>query len=147
MGNGSNVPASSPAHTRVTLKFPDIDIKGTWARKTGGNVDSETRRWHEGGEINREEVAGGPTTTEDITVSRNYRWDRDAEVLRWAIRNSGKVYGTIIEQDIDNFGDPAGSPFVRECLLKGNNGKDVDADDRTGFQTLDLVLSVSGEVT
>lgn len=146
MANGSNVPASAPAHTRVVLTFPGIDVVGTWARKSGGNVSSESRRWHEGGELVREEIAGGPVTTEDITVSRNYRYDRDAAILRWAMRNAGKAYGTISEQDIDVYGDPVGQPFVRECLLQGVNGKDVDADDTTGFQVLEFTLSASGEV-
>lgn len=146
MSNGSSVPASAPAHTRVTITFPDIEIPGTWARKSGGNITSEARRWHEGGELTQEEIAGGPVSTEDVTVSRNYRYDRDAVILRWAMRNAGRAFGTIAEQDIDAYGDPVGQPFVRQCLLQGVNGKDVDADDTSGFQNIELTLSVAGEV-
>lgn len=145
MANGSNVPASSPAHSRITLSFPDFEVVGTWARKSGGNVSSEPRKWHEGGELFKEEQAGGPTTTENVTVSRNYRYDRDAPILRWAKKNAGRAMGTFSEQDLDANGEPVGDPFVSECMLQGVNGREVNADDTTGFQNLELTLSVSGE--
>lgn len=139
------LPASSPAHTRVTLKGFPIEMPGTWARKSGGNVTSEARRWREGGELTKEEVAGGPSTTEDVTVSRNYRPDRDGEILRWAKRHGGRAYGTLIEQDLDSDENPYGKPVVSRVLLLGVNGKDVDADDTSGFQMLELTLAITGE--
>lgn len=138
-------PASSPAHTRVTLVGFAIDIPGTWARKTGGNVTSEPRRWREGGELFREEVAGGPSTTENVTVSRNFRRDRDLSLYRWAKRNAGQVFGSISEQPLDEAGNPYGSPLVSRCILLGVNGIDVDADDTSGFQMLEFSLAVEGE--
>lgn len=139
------LPASSPAHSRVTLSGFPFETPGTWARKTGDAVSVEPRRHREGGELFKEEVSGGPSTTETITVSRNFRRDRDLSLYKAARRFAGRVYGSISQQPLGEDGEPWGDPIVSEVLLLGVGGLDVDADDTSGFQSLEFTLAVSGE--
>lgn len=139
-------PASSPAHQRITLSGFPFDTPGTWSKKTGGRTTSTPRRHHEGGELFSEEVSGGPSTSENITVQRQYRVDRDAAMLVAAQRYCGRAYGNAAIQDLDEAGDPYGKPRVRNVLLVEVGEPDYDADDQTGHAMIEFVLAISGEV-
>jgi hypothetical protein len=138
-------PASSPAHQRITLSGFPFATPGTWSKKTGGRVAATARRHHEGGELFKEEVAGGPSTTENITVQRQYRIDRDAAMLAAGQRHAGRAYGNVSIQDLDETGAPFGRPRVRNVLLLEVADIDHDADSQTDHAMIEFVLAPTGE--
>lgn len=138
--------AQSPAHSRVTVSTPGYSITGTWAGRTGGNRTSDARRYREGGELYREEVGGSPATTEDMTLSRPFKRDRDIELLRWLVRNAGKAMLTITDQPLDEDGNAYGRPLVETARLLGCSRPDADADDTTGIQRLEITVAPSGDL-
>jgi hypothetical protein len=139
------MPAASPAQSRITLSGFTFDTPGTWQRKTGGNVSGEPRRWREGGELSKEEVAGGTSTRENFTVSRNFRPDRDLSLLRAAQRHANRAYGVLSEQHLDDTGSPYGDPVVHNVLLVACNDPEANADDTSGFKVIELTLAATGE--
>lgn len=136
--------AQSPAHSRITITASDGRvIEGTWAKRSGGNTTSEERRYHEGG-VYEEEVAGGPSTQENMTLSRPYKKSRDIELYRWARRVAGKIILTITEQPLDDDGNAYGQPLVDTARLLGVTRPEVDADDTGGTSYIELSVSPYG---
>lgn len=139
--------ADSPAHSVITITADDgFPIPGTFARRTGGNRTSTERRYREGGQLKREEVGGGPATTENQTYSRPYKRDRDIAILRWAHRVAGGMLLTIVEQPIDDDENPFGDPIVDRARLLGCNRPDIDADDTSGLKNIELTVAPFGEL-
>lgn len=139
-------PASSPAHFLVTLSGFSFATPGSFRTKSGGNRTAEARRYRSGGSPS-EEVAGGPSTTEDITIGREWRRDRDLALAKAASRLVGRARGTITVQPLDDEFNRYGEPYVySDALLTGVNFPDVDAEGGADVSSLEMVFAVSGEI-
>jgi len=139
-------PASSPAEFRVTLGGFGIPIPGAFMTLTGGNVSAEARRYRPGGQF-EEEVAGGPRTRDDVTITREWRRDRDLAIFLWADRHAGRARGAITVQPLDEDGNAFGNPFVYpDALLTGATRPDVDSDAGGDIAVLELSFAVSGRI-
>jgi hypothetical protein len=139
--------ADSPAHSRITIQSDDgFLIAGTWAARSGGNRTSTEDRYHEGGELFREEVAGSPATTENMTLSRPFKRDRDIALLRWAHRNAGRRILHITEQPLDDDGNAFGDPLVDTARLLGCNRPDVDADNTGSRKRIEFTVAPFGDI-
>lgn len=137
-------PAASPSHFRVTLAGFGIDIPGAFMTQGGGNVTAEVRRFRPGGSPH-EEVSGGPTSRDDVTVAREWRRDRDLAIYLWADRNAGRARGSITVQPLDDDYNAYGSPVVyADALLTAAAKPDVDSDAGTDVAQLSLTFAVSG---
>lgn len=143
----AQTPASSPAQNRVTLDGFEIDLPGAWMTQEGGDATAEVRRYRPGGQPH-EEVAGGPVTRDDVTVTREWRRDREMEIWRWADRNTGRARGDIIVQPLDDAFNAFGEPVVYEdALLIAARKFTVDSDAGDDVSQLTLVFAVSGPVS
>lgn len=139
-------PASSPAHFRVTLDGFDIDIPGAFMTHEGGDNTAEARRYRPGGQAD-EEVAGGPTTREDVVVTREWRRDRDLEIWLWGDRNAGRARGNVTIQPLDDAFNAYGDPFAYpDALLLSAKKPNIDSDGGDDVGKLELTFAVSGKI-
>lgn len=139
--------ASSPAHFLITLDFADAPpaIRGAWMRKSGGNGTATIRRFHPGGSAD-EEIAGGPKSRDDMTVSREFRADRDRAVYVWADRKRGQARGSVTVQPLDGDFAKFGAAVTYSAILMGANLPDVDSDAGGDIAMIELTLATYGEV-
>lgn len=139
--------AASPAHFLVTLNLdgqPTV-LGGGWMRKTGGNGTSTLRRFRPGGSDD-EEVTGGPTSRDDMTLSREFRPDRDRDAVVWLDRNRGKVSGSVSIQPLAADMSKFGNPLVLQCRLMGVNAPEVNSDGGTDVAMLEVQLATFGSI-
>lgn len=55
-------------------------VDGFWSTKSGGNVTSDNTKVYDGGSL-KPDIITNPPTAEDITVTRPFDPDRDAEMV------------------------------------------------------------------
>lgn len=139
--------ADSPAHSRITIQSEDgFVITGTWANRSGGNRTSTVDRYHEGGELFKEEVAASPATSETMTLGRPFKRDRDIALMKWFHRNAGRRILRITEQPLDDDGNAFGDPLVDTARLIGCNRPDVDADNTGTRKRLEITVEPFGDI-
>lgn len=139
--------SDSSAHSRITLESEDgFPIPGTWQTRSGGARTATEIREREGGELFQEEVSAAPATTETETYSRSWKRDRDMGLWKWAYRNAGLVVLRIIEQPLDDRGNPFGDPVVSRGRLLGVNRYDVDSNETTARKRIEFTVSPFGDV-
>jgi hypothetical protein len=133
--------ASSAADFLVTLSGFPFDIPGSWAQQGGGNKSAEPRRYREGG-TRTEEIGGGPTSRDNITVGRPFKADRDVIIGRAADQQAGRARGTITKQPLDEDGNAFGDPLVYpDSLLLSCTWPDTDADALDTTARIELALA------
>lgn len=142
----NRTPASSPAHFRVTITGLGFDLGGPFSQLTGGGRTADVRRYRPGGSPD-EEIAGGPTSREDITVSREWRRGRDMDAARRLERVVGRQRGDVTVQQLDEDYNAIGRPYVHaDALLTGVKFPDVDSDGGNDVARLELTFALAGEV-
>jgi len=103
-------------------------LDGKWMNKTGGRESAANSKVYDGGELIPENVAG-PSETDNVTVSRGFKRDRDAAVLAKLRGKSGKWTTTITVQPTDADLVPVGKPTVySNALLVGMSDPDYDSN-------------------
>lgn len=138
--------ASSPAHFRTTLSGGPFEVEGTWAQQSGGNKTAEARRYREGGSPS-EEVAGGPSTRDDMTLSRPFKRDRDLDLALKLDRAVGSARFTVTKQPLGDDFEAYGKPIVfADALLIGCNWPDGDADGGDDTARIEITVAVSGDI-
>jgi hypothetical protein len=108
-----------------TVEIDGID-QGIFDQKEGGDVDSDDSTYKPGAMGDRYSL-GGPVTTGNITMRRNYRLHRDHPNSQALINAAGRAAAKIIGQPIDPTTELRfGKPLVWTGKLK-----------RVGFPTHD----------
>lgn len=90
---------------------------GVWDKLDGGAIDSDETKFYPGG-MEDPESLGGRKTTDNVTLGRNYRLERDHGHLNALIVGAGKSKVTIIKHSMDINGNVYGSPLVYNGRLK-----------------------------
>ena len=124
---------------RVELDGIDLGFFDQWK---GGKGDSQVQTYNPagtGGQVTR----GGRKTRENITVGREYIPERDQELVRQLDSRRGKARGTAIRQPGDTDGNPFGSPYVYDVLLKSVSPSDTDTN-ASGIDMFELELVPQG---
>lgn len=119
-------------------------IEGYFARKTGGATTAEATKAWDGGSL-RPSILTAPASTEDITVARPYRRERDAALLARLKRVVGRSSHTITVTPTDRDLIPAGQPEVFVGVLRSVSGPDPDAGggDATNIELVFAVEDAS----
>lgn len=114
------------AQRQFLVKVSGVD--GYFATKTGGRTASEVTREFDGGSL-EPEILTGPASTEDITVSRPYKPERDAHLVRLFRPLVGRLRHTVTFQPTDADLVAVGKPTVYPgAVLIGVNDPDSDAN-------------------
>lgn len=102
----------------------------TFSKKTGGEKQSNTAKWYDGGATTPDVLASSPETT-DVVLTNAYDPDVDGQLLQTAKAQVGILRTTI--SIVPLLGDmtrvPSGRPDVyTNALLKGVKLAEVDAN-------------------
>jgi hypothetical protein len=116
---------SKSAQRQFLVKVSGID--GYFMTKTGGNVSADTTKVYDGGEP-RPDVLSSPADVENVTVSRAYDHQRDADTLARMRGQVGKLRTTVSVTPTDEDLVANGNPVVySDALLVGFTDVEVDA--------------------
>jgi len=130
------MPPSAAREFLVTVS----GIEGYFARKSGGATAAEASKVWDGGSL-RPTVLTAPAQTEDVTVSRPFRRERDAALLARLRRIVGRSSHTITVTPTDRDLVPAGQPEVYTGVLRSVSGPDPDAAGGDSV-TVELVFAI-----
>lgn len=133
----------APAAQRQQL-IEVTGFPGYFATKSGGEVEAETTKAYDGGNL-RPTTMAGPAETSNVTVSRPYRARAHGPQLRNLARLVGRWRTTVKVWDADPDLGPVGSPTVYpEALLVRLARPEGDAAS-SDAATFELEFAVDGE--
>lgn len=115
-------------------------IEGYWAKKDGGATSADSSKVWDGGSL-RPTVLTSPATSDDVTVTRPFRVDRDAGLLSRLKRVAGRSSHTVTVTPTDRDLVPSGPPEVFVGVLTKVTGPQVDASSGDG-STIELVFAI-----
>lgn len=116
---------------------------GVWDKRSGGRKDSEELKYPPGG-MRPEISLGGRSTTENVTVSRNYRLVRDHQDLSGILlAGVGKARMTVTQQPLDLDGNAFGRPSVWSGTLKSVSLPEHDSESNDAAM-VELEMTADG---
>jgi hypothetical protein len=115
---------------------------GVWDKKSGGSVDSEERVYYPGGMAPPISL-GGRKSTENVTLTRNYRLGRDHDPIQQLIDAVGRSQISIAQQPMDTHGNVYGRPIVYTGTLKTVNLPDHDSEGNDPAM-VEVVCTIAG---
>lgn len=115
---------------------------GVFDKMTGGDLDSADTPYRPGG-MGPPISLGGPKTTNNITVSRLYRLNRDHTKMAKLNAAAGGGRMTVAKQPLDIEGNIFGKPIVWTGRLKTVKSPDVDSE-ASAAALLELEMTVEG---
>lgn len=102
-------------------------IDGYWAQKSGGDIESEPTKVHDGGKLRPDSITN-PSEFGQITLQRPYKRVRDREMLAALRPQVGRYRASITVQDTRDRLEPDGEPVVYpDALLVGITEPERDA--------------------
>lgn len=118
-------------------------LPGTWATKEGGSTGGDTTKRYDGGALTPD-IVGGRPVTENVTLGKGFRGNRDSALLADLRRKCLKWRTSIGVQPIDADGVPIGTGWTyTNCLLQNVGDPDVDSDSGDP-STLEIEFAVGG---
>jgi hypothetical protein len=126
----------------VTLNLAGIDC-GDWETISGREMDSDGDAYRP--LPGQSQVAmGGPKTYSDITLTRTYLTERDAQLVRTLRTLGPKAVGSCTESELDDDYNAFGEKTTWSVRLKGLTAPDSDRDS-ANRKKLEVTLTVSGD--
>lgn len=110
----------------VTVTIGDKDL-GTFDKMTGGEIDSEETKYRPGA-MGAPITLGGYVNTNNVTVSRLFKLDRDIVLVPFLRDQVGKGDAVVTKQSLDVNGNPFGTPLVYKGKLKQFTPPEVDSE-------------------
>jgi hypothetical protein len=110
----------------VSVAVEGIGNTGIWDKLSGGLADSEELVYKPGNMGERESL-GGFQTVENVTISRNFKRDRDLNLRPALMTARGKREVTVTKQTLDQDKRPIGRPLVYKGTLKSYSDPEVDS--------------------
>lgn len=131
----------------VSVQVQDMSTQkmvdyGVWDKMTGGDLDSQDVQYRPGG-MGPPISLGGPRTTNNVTVSRLYRLNRDHTKLAKLLAAVGGGKMTVSKQPLDIEGNTFGRPIVLNGRLKSVKHPDVDSEANAAA-LIELEMTVEG---
>lgn len=119
----------------------DLGVFDTWS---GGDVTADNTKHRRGG-MGPQVAIGGPSTVEDVTITRDYDPPRDHGHAHWLSSAVGKARVVAIKTVLDDDNVAFGAPIVIRGILIGYKNPEHDSDSGdTAF--VELVVSPDGAV-
>lgn len=131
---------SSQQNSLITVAVNGTPL-GVFDSRTGGETTADLGKYRPGG-MAREKVRSGLPTTGDLTVAREFEFDRDVEILRWLRTVVGTAQVTVNSQPLDDNAVPFGKPTTWTGKLNSATGGDEDSESNDG-RDLELGVTVS----
>jgi len=115
---------------------------GVWDKLDGGAIDSEDTKYYPGG-MEDPVSLGGRKTTDNVTLGRLYRLERDHAHLNALIVGASKSKVMIIKHSLDIDGNVFGSPLVYNGKLKRVTPPTHDAN-ASGAAQVEIEVTIDG---
>ena len=115
---------------------------GTWAKLTGGAVTSESTK-HRPGAMAEAQSLGGPRSTENVVLSRNYKHARDHVGIVGLLEKVGKGQAVAVKQPLDIDGNAFGDPVIYRGTVIRVTPPDADSEG-TDAAMLEVEIEVAG---
>jgi hypothetical protein len=115
---------------------------GIWDKWDGGGVDSDSSNYYPGG-MAPPVALGGRTTTDNVTISRLYRLERDHQHIQEWVNAAGKSAAILTRQPLDINGNVFGKPQVYNAVLKKVTPPPLDST-QSGAAIVELEFVVTG---
>lgn len=133
---------SSQQNSLITVAVDGLPI-GVFDTRTGGESSAEVTKYRPGG-MAKQKLRSGLPEVGDVTVGREFEFDRDNDLARTLRARTGKAPMSVNDQPLDNDGAPFGKPTTWTGVLNSVNTGDSDSNSSDG-RMLELVM-VSAEV-
>lgn len=135
--------ASTQRHFRVRASIDGVDI-GVFDRRSGGTTTAENGKHTPGSAPSSRVALGGPRTTEDVTVSRDFVATRDHELIRLYRPRCGLAEMTVSQVPLDKDGREFGRPDVWTGVLQTIGPPDYDGGSAE-LSSFDIVMTTDGD--
>jgi hypothetical protein len=149
MAQSSGGPTRQDTH-RITVAIENVKTGtmsdfGVWDTFSGGDVDSDQNQYYPGG-MTPPVALGGHKTSNNVTVSRLYRLERDHDRMQFLIDAASQGKMVVKRQPLDLDGNTYGKPLVYNGILKHVTPPDLDSN-QSGPALLALEMTVDGYPT
>lgn len=131
---------SSQSQSLITVVVDGVPM-GTWDTLSGGNTTATPTKRRPGG-TSKQDVARARGVTDDLTVGREYKNERDVAPLRALRPRVGRASVVVTDQPLDDDDVPFGSPTTFTGLLSSLSIGDVDSDS-DDFRMCELGVTVT----
>lgn len=128
--------------SRVTLIVDGRNL-GVWDDKTGGDSDSNSTQYFQGGMGPRISL-GGTQQVNNIVLSR-LEDDSVIAFAKWLVSRSGKGKAVCSQQKLDDEGNPVGDPIVWTGKTKRSKYADVQSQSNSPAQ-FECEIEVDGAI-
>jgi hypothetical protein len=118
---------------------------GVWDTFSGGDVDSEQTNYYPGG-MEPPVSLGGRKTSNNVTISRLYRLQRDHDRMQFLFDAAGVSRMVVKRQPLDIEKNAYGKALVYNGILKHVTPPDLDSQ-QSGAALLQLEMTVDGYPT
>lgn len=134
--------ASTARHFAVAVEVNGTSL-GAFETFGGGDTTAESPKRTVAGV--RRVALGGVRDTDDVTVSRQFVYDRDHDLARQLRALVGVAEVTVTRQPLDRDGKVYGKADLFRGVLSGLTYPEVD-EDSSDVAMLELMVTVDGEV-
>lgn len=131
---------SSQQNSLITVAIDGTPL-GVFDQRTGGNSSAEVTKYRPGG-MARQKSRSGLPDVQDLTVSREFEFDRDNDLAKHLRTRVGKGIMTVNSQPLDNDGVPTGRPTTWVGTLNDVDTGDEDSNSADGRMLALAMVSV-----
>jgi hypothetical protein len=129
----------------VTVKWRgETKSLGIFDTMEGGGATAENTK-HRRGNMGKQVAIGGPSTIEDVTVSRDLDLARDLVDMKWVFTKVGQATVVASRQFIDAHGTGFGAPWVVTGILIGCTPPPHDSDS-ADIAMWEIVINPDGDI-
>lgn len=129
----------------ITLTV-DGRLIGVWDKMDGGELAAEIVKYRSGA-MGKEEALGGPPSVGDVTLTRLFKRDRDAQELRrFLTARVGKGRSVVTKQPLDIDGNANCPPLVYTGILQAFTPGPADSSATSEADTYDITVSTDGTI-
>jgi hypothetical protein len=101
----------------VTVTVEGLGALGVFDTFKGGEVDSDEQKYRPGG-MGDPVSLGGSVTMGNVTVTRNYKLERDHPIIHTLMSLAGRAIIWAVKQPLDIYKVPYGRPLIYQGKIK-----------------------------
>lgn len=131
---------SSQQNSLITVAADGIPL-GVFDSRSGGESTAEVSKYRPGGMAKQKTRSGLPESG-DLTVAREFEFERDLELSRTLRTRVGRAQVTVNSQPLDDQGAPYGKPTTWTGKLNSVNTGDEDSNSADG-RMFELAITVA----
>jgi len=130
---------SSQQNSLITVAVDGVPL-GVFDQRSGGQSTAEVSKYRPGG-MGRQKSRRGLPEPSDLTVSREFEFDRDIDLAAWLRTRVGRGQVSVNSQPLDDNANPTGRPTTWTGTLNSVDTGDEDSNSTDG-RMLELVVVV-----